>query len=129
MDLSCFGVSGCALGSDFAAAVIALSSFKVGVTIEGRLDTLDIVFNLTTIGSAQADDPSHLTTIHKSYVVEDSGLRREGDHSPLVALKTVIDPNQRGIPIEFFRQGQRDAMLPFIRGVFGWIELDSHALL
>jgi hypothetical protein len=119
MDLSCFGASGCALGSDFAAAVIALSPFKVGVAIEGRLDILDIVFDLTTIGSAQADDPTHLTTIHKSYVAEDSGLQREGDRSTLVSLKTVIDPNQRGIPIKFFCQGQRDAMLPLIRGVFG----------
>ena len=118
MDLSCFGVSGRASGSDLAAAVIALSSFEVGMAIEGRLDALDKVFHLATIGLAQADNPSHLTTIYKSHVVEDSGLWGERDHAPLVVFETVVNPNQRGIPIEFFCQSQRDAMLLFIRGVF-----------
>ena len=72
----------------------------------GRLDTLDIVFHLATIGSAQADDSSHLATINKGHVVEDPGLRRERNHAPLVVLDTVINPNQRSIPIEFFRQGR-----------------------
>src|SRR6185295_6493240 len=63
-----------ASGSDLAAAVIALSSLEVGMAIEGRLDTLDIVFHLATIGAAQTDDPSHLTTIHKGHVVEDSSF-------------------------------------------------------
>jgi hypothetical protein len=112
-----------------AAAVIALSSSDVGMAMERRLDTLDIVFYLATIGSAQADDPSHLATIHKGHVVEDPRLGRERDHSPLVAPESVVNPNQRGIPIAFFRQSQRDAIFRFIRGVFGWIELDSHALL
>jgi hypothetical protein len=129
MAFNCFGVSGCASGSDFAAAVIALSSFDVGMAMERRLDNLDIVFYLATIGSAQADDPSHLTTIHKSHVVEDPGLRRERDHAQLVGLKSVINPNQRSIPIEFACQCQRDAVLRSVRGVFGWIKLDSHTLL
>jgi hypothetical protein len=42
---------------------------------EGRLETLDIVFNLTTIDAAKADDPSHCATVYKGHVVEGLGLR------------------------------------------------------
>jgi hypothetical protein len=45
---SCFGVSGCASGSVLAAAVMALSSFEVGICAVGRLDIFDIVFHLAT---------------------------------------------------------------------------------
>jgi hypothetical protein len=67
MAFSCFGVSGCASGSLFAAAVIALSSFAVGMTTTGRLEIFDIVFHLATIGAAQANDPSHLATVYKCH--------------------------------------------------------------
>src|SRR3989344_1151137 len=129
MDFSCFDVSGCASGSAFAAAVIALSSREAGITTEGRLDALDIVFQLPTIGSAQAAEPSHLTTIHKGYVVKDLDLRCEGNRSQLAIFDAFIDPNQRSFPIEFACHGQRDTVLCTVRYVFGWIKLNSHALL
>ena len=108
---------------------MALSCSVVGITTEGHLDTLDIVFHLATIGSAQADGPSHLAMVHKGYVVEDPGLRRECNHSQFVVFEAVVDPNQRSFPIEFARQGQRDTMLRQVLYVFGRIELDSHILL
>jgi hypothetical protein len=129
MDFNCFGVSGCASGSALAAAVMTLSSCAEGIAMEARLDTFDIVFYLATIGSAQAYDPSHLTTIHKGHAVEDLGLRCERYHAQLGVLEAIVDPNQRGFPIELGCQGQGDAVLLLIRGVFGWIELNLHALL
>jgi hypothetical protein len=129
MDFNCFGVSGCASGSALAAAVMILSSCAEGIAMDARLDTFDIVFYLATIGSAQAYDPSHLTTIYKGHVVEDLGLRRERYHAQLSVLEAIIDPNQRSVPIEIGCQGQGDTVLRLIRGVFGWVELNSHALL
>jgi hypothetical protein len=112
-----------------AAAVMALSSCAEGIATDTRLDTFGIVFYLATIGSAQAYDPSHLTTIYKGHVVEDPGLRRERYHAQLGVLEAIVDPNQRSVPIEFGCQSQGDAVLRLIRSVFGWIELNSHALL
>lgn len=129
MDFNCFGVSGCAPGSALAAAVMTLSSCAVGIATDARLDTLDIVFHLSTIGSAQAYDPSHLATIYKGHVVEDLGLLRECYHAQLGVFEAVVDPNQRGFSIEFGCQRQGDTVLRLIRGVFGCIELNSHALV
>jgi hypothetical protein len=56
---NCFNVSGCASGSDLAAAVMALSSFEVGISTTGRLDIFDIVFHLSTVAAAQADYSAH----------------------------------------------------------------------
>ena len=103
MALSCFGVRGCASGSPFAAAVSALSSFTVGKAIEGRLEIFDIVFHLTTIGTAKADNPSQLTAINKRDVAEDRRFGRERYHARLAVFETVIDPNQRRIAIELNR--------------------------
>jgi len=57
-------MSGWASGSAFAAAVIALSSSILGIVIAERLDVLDIVLHLATIGLAQADDPPHVATVN-----------------------------------------------------------------
>jgi hypothetical protein len=129
MEVSCFGVSGRASGSLFAAAVMALSSSAVGILTEGRLVTLDIVSNLTTIGAAQADDPSHFASINKGNVVQDPGSRCERDHSRFAIFEPAIDPDQRSFPVELDCQDQRDAVLGLIRSVFGWIELETHPLL
>jgi hypothetical protein len=129
MDFSCFAVSGGASGSAFAAAVIALSCSAVGISMRGRLDGLDIMFHLSSIGPAKADDPSHFVIVNESYVVKNRSLRRERDHSHLTVLEPVVDPNQRSFPIEFARQGERNAMLRSIRNVLDRIEFDLHRLL
>src|SRR5665213_1628597 len=108
---------------------IARSCSTDGMTTDGRLETLDIVSHLASVGRAQADDPSHLATIYKRHVVEDLGLRRERDHAQLVVLEAGVEPNQRSFPVEFRCQSQRDTMLRKVRFVFRRIELDSHALL
>jgi hypothetical protein len=68
-------VSGCASGSLLAAAVMALSSSLVGMRTVGRLETLDIMLYLSTIGAAQANDPAHITSVYKCHVVKNLGLR------------------------------------------------------
>ena len=77
IDFNCFAVSGCASGSALAAALIARPCTTVGMTTDGRLETLDIVLYLASIGPAQADDSSRLATVYERYVVQDIGLRRE----------------------------------------------------
>ncbi len=129
IDRSCLGVSGCASGSDLAAAVIARSSAAVGIATTGGLEALDIVLHLSTIGSAQADDPAHVFAVYKGHVVEDTGLRREGDGADLVVVKTLIDPHQGNGPVELACESQGDAMFGSVRRIFGRVELDAHALL
>src|SRR5579859_3415264 len=106
MAFNCLGVSGSASASLFAAAVMARSSLVVGIRTEGRLGALDIVFHLTTIGAAQADDPSHFASINKGNVVQDPGFRRERDHAPLAVFESAIDPDQRCFPVELDCQDQ-----------------------
>lgn len=96
---------------------------------DGRLDIFDIVYYLATIGLAQANNPSHLATFNKCYVVEDASLWCECDHAQLaVLLEAVIDPNQRSFPIELVCQGKRNAMFRLVCYIFGLIELDLHYL-
>jgi hypothetical protein len=105
MAFNCLGVSGRALGSLFAAALMALSSSGVGMRTAGRLETFDIVLHLTTIGAAETDDPSHFATVCKRHVVQGVRLRSEGDHSDFVVLQPAVNPHQRGIPVEFDGKG------------------------
>jgi hypothetical protein len=65
IDLNCDGVSGGADGSDFAAAMIRLSSSGVGATTTDRLDVFDIVLHLSTSSAAQADDTARFATLNK----------------------------------------------------------------
>src|SRR6266478_172874 len=129
IDRSWLGVRGLASGSALAAAVIALSSATVGSAIARRLGIFDIVFHLSAIGTTQADDPADRATINKSHVVENSRLWRNRDHPYLFVFEAGVDPHQRSVPIEFFRQCQRDAMLLSVARILGWIERDSHCLL
>jgi hypothetical protein len=108
---------------------MSLFSLSVGMTTEGRLETLDIVRHLSTCGSAQTNNSPRVATFNKGYVVKDRSLWRECDHSQFVVFKAVINPNKRSIPIECFRQGQRYAVICTIYRILGWIELDSHALV
>ena len=64
-------------------------------------------------------------------------MERPPDSSPTtgsqleqaVAKRPRVWPDQRSFPIELACQCQRDTILRLVCGVFGWIELDSHALL
>src|SRR6266571_5850901 len=64
----------------------------------GRLETFDIVLYLTTIGAAQNDYPQHLATVYKRNVVQDCSFRSERNHSHLVVVKPIINPNQQRPP-------------------------------
>jgi len=90
---NCLEVKGCASGSALAAAVIALSSFEEGIRMTGTLDVFDIVFDLSANSSAQADNPSHGTSVQKRHVVESTGVRSERDHTQLVIVEPIINPN------------------------------------
>ena len=71
--------------------------------MDGRLEVFNIVFHLTTIGTAKADNPSQHAAINKRNVVEDRRFGRERNHARLAVFETVIDPNQRRIAIELNR--------------------------
>jgi hypothetical protein len=129
IDLSCFGESGWASGSAFAAARILRSSACVGIAILERLDVFDIVLNLTTRRGAETDDPASVTAVDECHVIKGVGLRGEGDHAQLVVPKAMVDPSKRSVPVKFPRQTQRHAVSGTVRRVFGGIELDSHELV
>ena len=94
----------------------------------GRLDVFDIIFYLATIGAAQADDPSHITTVYKC-VIQDLCDRGERNHSRFVVLEPIINPHQRGFPVEFAGQRQGHAMPDLVCRILGPVELNMHALL
>ncbi len=129
MALNCLGDSGWASGSAFAADVIALSSSRLGITIFGRLDILDIVLHLTTIGSTQTYDSPHVTAVNEGHVAQRFRLRCERDHAQFGITESFVNPYQRSIPIKLARHSKTDAMLRLIGSVFGCLKLDSHALL
>ena len=85
-----------------------------------------MVFNLSAVGSAQADDSSHRTTVHKSDVIQNSGFGRKRDHPAFAIFKSPIDPDQCHIPIQMGGQSQGQAMLDQICGLFMKIEIDVH---
>ena len=94
----------------------------------GFLETFDMVFYLSTIGVAQADDSAYFAMIYKCHVVQGLGFGSEGNHSHLGVLKPVINPNQRDIPIEFARNNQGHSVLPLVFHVLSRVELDFHAI-
>ena len=73
----------------------------LGIETAGRLDILDIVLYLATIGLTKADDPPHVTTVNKCRVVQDTRPRSERDYSRFTVFEAVVDPHQRGVPVEF----------------------------
>jgi hypothetical protein len=109
--------------------MIALSSATVGIEMAGCLSVFDIVFDLAAIGSAQTDDSPYCAAIHKGYVVESRGLRRESNHTQLGVLEAIINPDQRSFPIKFIRDAQGNTMFGTIAQILGGIELDLHHLL
>jgi hypothetical protein len=69
------------------------------------------------------------TSLDERDVIEDVGLRREGNHAQLVVVKAIIDPDKRRIPIQFARQSQRNAMSGSVYRILRWVELDARAFL
>jgi len=129
ISFSCLGVNGCASVSALAAAVIARSSATVGKEVETRLDCFDIVLYLAAVSPAKANDPSACAVVDKRHVIEDVRVRRKSNHSQLVVLELLIQPNQSGFPIKFSCQRQGDTMFCLVCLIFGLIELDPHSLL
>jgi hypothetical protein len=84
------------------------------------------VFHLATGGASEADDPHDVTTVNKSHAVKGVGPRCERDHSQFVALKPIINPRQRSIPIELICQPERNAVLRKVASILLWVELDLH---
>ncbi len=129
MDFNCFGESGCASGSAFAAARILRSSARVGIVILERLDVFDIVLNLTTRRPAETDDPASVTAVDECHVIERVGLGGKSDHAHLVVHKAIVDPSECSVPIKFPRQTQGHAVSGTVCSILGGIELDSHELV
>src|SRR6476619_5588928 len=81
---NCLGVRGWASGSDFAAAVICLSSAAVGILIVAFLDIFDIVLNLASVRSPQTDHPANrnpsVIAINEGHAIQRLFLRCQCDH-------------------------------------------------
>ena len=129
MPASCVGVRGCASGSALAAAVIFRSSSMLGIVICILFKGLDIALNLTTVGAPKTDHPSHFTTIYVSSVVQGSSLWRKGQDSSFAIVFPVIYPEQGCSPVKSCSQPQGNTVFVDVDQVFGWVELESHALV
>ena len=70
---NCDGVSGCASGSAFAAAVIARSSATVGMIRIRRFPVFDIVSLFAAVGPAQADDAPRVGPVDECHEVHAPG--------------------------------------------------------
>jgi len=82
------------------------------MTIRDFLDALDIVGDLSAGGATQADDSPHVVVLDKRNVVKRVGLRWQRNHPQFTVRKSLINPKERGVPVEPFGQRQRDPVLP-----------------
>jgi hypothetical protein len=129
IDLSCFSDSGCASGSAFAAARILRSSAAVGTLIFGTLDTFDIVIHLASCSATKTDNPPTVASLDERDVVKHVSFWHQGNHPHFVVAEAVIHPDEGGIPVQFARYGQRNAVSGAVERILRRIKLDSHALL
>jgi len=96
----------------------------LGIKIVGLLETLDIMFDLTSVSAAKTDDSSDFSAVYEGHGVQDAGRGGEGDHSDFAVIATLINPYKSVIPIEFRGQSERDAMLPMVAFILGRVEVN-----
>ena len=129
MRLNCASDKGWASGSAFAALRISRSSATVGMRIAGFLDLVDIMLHLAARSGSETDDSALMATIDIRNVIERAGIGRERDHAQLVVVKSVVDPDERRVPIQLRRQRQRNAMLDPFDAVFSRIKREENRVI
>jgi hypothetical protein len=87
------------------------------------------VLHLSAFRATETDDSSDLAALHEGHVVKGVSKRSQRDHPQLLILETLIDPDQRGIPIELLSQRQRYPMLGNVRNILRGVEFDQRELL
>jgi hypothetical protein len=90
---------------------------------------LDIPLDLSSVGAPKTDDSSDVSSVYKSDVVKDLGLRCEGQDSRLPVVLPVIDPEQSSFPVKPFGQAEAQAMLLEVEAILVGVEVESHALV
>jgi len=98
IDFSWDDVSGWASGSRRAASTILRFSSIVGTT-NARLGVVfDIMLHLASFSESKADDPSRIRAINKRDIVEAVSRGNESNHSRLVILESMVNPDKRLVP-------------------------------
>lgn len=87
------------------------------------------MFDLAAIGPPQTDNSEHFTSLDEGDIEKSRRFRGEGDHTQFAILKTLVNPDQSCIPVEFARKSQRDTVLCLICQIFVWIKLNLRLLL
>jgi len=109
--------------------VISRSSATLGIWIGVLFEDLDISSDLSSVGAPQADYPADVAAIDEGDVVQDRCPRRESQDSRLPVVPPVIDPQQRGVPIELAGETDGYAVLMEVELVLVGVELESHVLV
>jgi hypothetical protein len=90
---------------------------------------LDISSDLSSVGAPKADHSAYVETVDEGGVVQDVSPRRESQDPCLPVVPPVVNPNQRGVPVELGSQGQGHAVLVEVELVFLGVKLESNALV
>lgn len=127
--LSCALVSGCASGSDLAAARILAFFSAEGIRMTRLAVAFDIVIDLIALCMSETDDSSDFASVNERNVVERVAFRDEPDHSDLVVWVPGIDPYECLVPNQLPGERQRQTVPSAVQRVFGGIKVDQHAIL
>ena len=87
------------------------------------------MLHLSTFGQTQADDTPRSCAVDEGHLVQAIALRNQANHAQFVVLESIVYPDERLIPGQFGRKGERQAMRGQIELVFGRIEVDAHAFI
>ncbi len=125
---SCFFVSGCASGSDFAAARIFAFSAAEGMRIT-RLVVFGIVPDLFALGISKANNSADFASIYKCNIVKIVAFRYEPNHSGLIVIISIVDPDECFIPNQLLSERQGQTVLSAVQSIFNRIEVDAHTIM
>jgi len=89
-----------------AAARIFAFSAGVGMLMTRLGVIFGIVFDLFALGTSKANDSAYFAAIYKGNVIKIVPFRYESDHSGLVVLVSIVDPDECFIPNQFFCERQ-----------------------
>jgi hypothetical protein len=88
-----------------------------------------MVHNLTAFCVAQTDDSTGPPSINEGYVIQAAAFRNKVNQSKFVLFKALVHPHESLVPGELRSERHRQAMGRKVEPVFGWIEVEAHALV
>jgi hypothetical protein len=82
--------------------------------------------HLLLVGATQADHPHSAIPVRENHAVAIPVDAVEGQVADFAILDTAIYKDFRSLKVDLSGNGERQAMLGFVRGVLGGVEFDVH---